>query len=77
MSNIKVCRLLDSNHGPLASEATALPTEPQPLPYTRSSCHLGCRQETDQNLLPLQIEKIAEPLTVFWRSLLPQCPIMA
>ena len=23
---------MDSNHGPLVSEATALPTEPQPLP---------------------------------------------
>ena len=29
----KVCRRLDSNGGPLVSEATALPTEPQPLPY--------------------------------------------
>ena len=28
----KICRWLDSNHGPLVSEATALPTEPQPLP---------------------------------------------
>ena len=29
---INVCRWLDSNRGPLALEATALPTEPQPLP---------------------------------------------
>ena len=28
----KICRCLDSNRGPLVSEATALPTEPQPLP---------------------------------------------
>ena len=28
---INVCRRLDSNHGPLVSEATTLPTEPQPL----------------------------------------------
>ena len=28
----KFCRRLDSNHGPLVLEATALPTEPQPLP---------------------------------------------
>ena len=28
----KVCRRLDSNRGPLVSEATTLPTEPQPLP---------------------------------------------
>ena len=27
----KYCRRLDSNHGPLVLEATALPTEPQPL----------------------------------------------
>ena len=32
MSNIKVCRWLDSNCWPLASEVTTLPTEPQPLP---------------------------------------------
>ena len=32
MSDIKVCKWLDLNCGPLASEATALPTEPQPLP---------------------------------------------
>ena len=30
--NIKVWPSLDSNHGPLMSEATALPTAPQPLP---------------------------------------------
>ena len=28
----KFCRWLDSNRGPLVSEPTALPTEPQPLP---------------------------------------------
>ena len=30
---INFCRLLDLNHGPLELEATALPTEPQPLAY--------------------------------------------
>ena len=30
--SIKICRRLDSNRGPMISEATALPTEPQPLP---------------------------------------------
>ena len=29
----KSCWWLDSNGGPLVTEATALPTEPQPLPY--------------------------------------------
>ena len=29
----KICRWLDLNHGSLVSEATALPTMPQPLPY--------------------------------------------
>ena len=29
---INFCQLLDSNRGPLVLEATALPTEPQPLP---------------------------------------------
>ena len=32
---IKICRCLDSNRGPLVSEATALPTESQPLPKSR------------------------------------------
>ena len=33
MFNIKYCQWLDSNRGLLELEATALPTEPQPLPY--------------------------------------------
>ena len=33
----KFCRWLDSNRGPLVSEATTLPTEPQPLPK-RDNC---------------------------------------
>ena len=32
MFNIKICGWLDSNRGPLVSQATALPTELQPLP---------------------------------------------
>ena len=36
--NINFCRWLDSNRGPLASEATTLPTEPQPLPKLLSLC---------------------------------------
>ena len=31
---------LDSNHGPLISEATALPTEPQPLPQNMTKVQL-------------------------------------
>ena len=31
-NQIKICRCLDSNRGSLVLEATALPTEPQPLP---------------------------------------------
>ena len=33
MSDIKVCRWLDSNPGPLELEGTALPSEPQPLHF--------------------------------------------
>ena len=33
---INFCRWLDSNGGPLVSEATALPTKPQPLPSGQS-----------------------------------------
>ena len=35
MSDVKVFRELDSNCGPLVSEATALPTEPHPLTRLR------------------------------------------
>ena len=34
MFHIKACWWLDLNRGPLVSEATALPTEPQPLPIS-------------------------------------------
>ena len=34
--SIKFCRWLESNRGPLVSKATALPTEPQPLPGGRN-----------------------------------------
>ena len=40
MSDIIVCRWLDSNCRPLASEATTLPTEPQPLPNITSVLQL-------------------------------------
>ena len=40
-STYKFCRWLDSNRGPLVSEATALPTAPQPLP--NYNWLLGCR----------------------------------
>ena len=35
---IKFRRWLDSNRGPLASEATALPSEPQTLPISHKHC---------------------------------------
>ena len=36
MFNINVCWWLDLNRGPLELEATALPTEPQPLPNDKN-----------------------------------------
>ena len=33
----KICRWLESNRGPLVSKASALPTEPQPLPKVLQS----------------------------------------
>ena len=38
--SIKICRCLDSNRRPLISEATALPTELQPLPIFSCCCAL-------------------------------------
>ena len=35
---IKVWRLLDTNCRPGVRDATALPTEPQPLPYISTFC---------------------------------------
>ena len=47
MFNINDCQWLDSNHRPLELEATALSTEPQPLPMKKyfdvSTCEIGCR----------------------------------
>ena len=40
---INFCRWLDSNRGPLVSEATALPTEPQPLPCSLYLSHSSLR----------------------------------
>ena len=39
----KFCRWLDSNRGPLVLEATALPTEPQPLPNFYGLFRCLCR----------------------------------
>ena len=36
----KFCGWLESNRGPLVSKATALPTEPQPLPWWKSCTYL-------------------------------------
>ena len=33
MASFQFCQCVNSNRGPLASESTTLPTEPQPLPY--------------------------------------------
>ena len=45
----KSCRWLDSNPGPLVSEATALPTAPQPLP---NDCpYAWCSQHRPNNCL--------------------------
>ena len=47
MFHIKVCQWLDSNGGPLVSEATTLPTQPQPRPIPFS--YLGfCQQQQRQ-----------------------------
>ena len=45
MFNINFCRWLDSNRGPLQSEATPLPTEPQPQPIIKVD-HLPFRINT-------------------------------
>ena len=48
MSDIKVCQWLDSNHGPLALEATALPTESPPQPNCRRSIFVSSWGHTFQ-----------------------------
>ena len=59
MFYMKIYRWVDSNRGPLVSQATALPTEPQPLPQNiwlfddtdRLYVYLYIsRYETSQNL---------------------------
>ena len=52
MFNInKFCQWLDSNRGPLVSEATALPTEPQPLPNLYELCLLLYLYTSEQALI--------------------------
>ena len=46
----KVCRRLDLNWGPLVLEATALPTEPQPLPLLRTVIACGLQQKESPEL---------------------------
>ena len=38
MFDINFCQWLDLNSGPLESDVTALPTEPQPLPWLQNFC---------------------------------------
>ena len=42
MFNINFCGWLDLNYGPLDLEATALPTEPQPLPNFLDYFEMSC-----------------------------------
>ena len=60
----KIGRWLDSNRGPMVSEATALPTEPQPLP--KIVCFLSVRPSQDVFQLPLvpRIEQVCGLLLV-------------
>ena len=58
MSDLKVCWCVDSNCGPLASEATALRTEPQPLPELTIQSSLmklngGCYFFKKMNFAPI------------------------
>ena len=53
-AHYKVCWWLDLNHGPLDSEETALPTEPQPLP--RKSVTLRTLFHLQKKLLVNRVE---------------------
>ena len=61
---------MDSNRGPLVSEATALPTEPQPLPIDSTSYVASCRKKSSKLRLvhtsrrSLQLSQRARPLQV-------------
>ena len=68
--SLKVCQCLDSNHGSLVSEATTLPTEPQPLPKPKLRLpRLFLRQE-QPSLSCLQHSKLADVFSTmpqyFW-----------
>ena len=51
MSDIKVCRWPDWNRGLLASEATALPTEPQPLPNIKQLIKCTSSKQHSEGIL--------------------------
>ena len=83
----KFCRQLDSNHGPLVLEATALPTEPQPLPkvvwpprdilnrYQKILLHVPKWSSYTLKLLSLNSEMSIKGFlkTIYW-LILPPCP---
>ena len=87
----KFCRRLDSNHGPLVLEATALPTEPQPLPkvvwpprdilnrYQKILLHVPKWSSYTLKLLSLNSEMSIKGFlkTIYWLILPPPCPSSA
>ena len=84
----KFCRRLDSNHGPLVLEATALPTEPQPLPkvvwpprdilnrYQKILLHVPKWSSYTLKLLSLNSEMSIKGFlkTIYWLILPPPLP---
>ena len=60
----KFCRWLDSNRGPLILEATALPTEPQPLPPVKVKMSVYCFEGKRDPAWSMSDKK----LNTFWQK---------
>ena len=58
MFDINFCRWLDSNRGLLVSEATALPTEPQPLPLFVTFKLLDSPRQIFARLLDVRVDVV-------------------
>ena len=74
MFYMKIYRWVDSNRGPLVSQATALPTEPQPLPQNiilfddadRLNVYLYIsRYETSQKLYDVNTWRLQQERLLF------------
>ena len=68
--SINFCWWLDSNRGPLVSEASVLPTEPQPLPRPRNYTWVAVCSQRPRNYLSCCVGGANRRISFFLLSIL-------